>query len=221
MDSADKNSLFGQYKKRFKFKQRLWNILSIVYTLILIPLLRFLDGRDYSVVWRIISVVTTVALITMNFIQSRSMKRQLEAISEASAEKIAAELERCEWYRVFALTSEYLFSKEGLILPYYEIMEIITNTYVGSPSATNMTFRTRSFGRIYVPVGPGNMDESFYKLLSEKCPNAELKFRVNYQKADMEEYYNTLKAGSIIVIRKKMRRKYINGSFNEMALRLC
>ena len=203
MDSADKNSLFGQYKKRFKFKQRLWNILSIVYTLILIPLLRFLDGRDYSVVWRIISVVTTVALITMNFIQSRSMKRQLEAISEASAEKIAAELERCEWYRVFALTSEYLFSKEGLILPYYEIMEIITNTYVGSPSATNMTFRTRSFGRIYVPVGPGNMDESFYKLLSEKCPNAELKFRVDYQKADMEEYYNTLKAGSIIVIRKK------------------
>ena len=182
MDSADKNSLFGQYKKRFKFKQRLWNILSIVYTLILIPLLRFLDGRDYSVVWRIISVVT---------------------ISEASAEKIAAELERCEWYRVFALTSEYLFSKEGLILPYYEIMEIITNTYVGSPSATNMTFRTRSFGRIYVPVGLGNMDESFYKLLSEKCPNAELKFRVNYQKADMEEYYNTLKAGSIIVIRKK------------------
>ncbi len=203
MDSADKNSLFGQYKKRFKFKQRLWNILSIVYTLILIPLLRFLDGRDYSVVWRIISVVTTVALITMNFIQSRSMKRQLEAISEASAEKIAAELERCEWYRVFALTSEYLFSKEGLILPYYEIVEIITNTYVGSPSATNMTFRTRSFGRIYVPVGLGNMDESFYKLLSEKCPNAELKFRVNYQKADMEEYYNTLKAGSIIVIRKK------------------
>lgn len=203
MDSADKNSLFGQYKKRFKFKQRLWNILSIVYTLILIPLLRFLDGRDYSVVWRIISVVTTVALITMNFIQSRSMKRQLEAISEASAEKIAAELERCEWYRVFALTSEYLFSKEGLILPYYEIMEIITNTYVGSPSATNMTFRTRSFGRIYVAVGLGNMDESFYKLLSEKCPNAELKFRVNYQKADMEEYYNTLKAGSIIVIRKK------------------
>ena len=203
MDSADKNSLFGQYKKRFKFKQRLWNILSIVYTLILIPLLRFLDGRDYSVVWRIISVVTTVALITMNFIQSRSMKRQLEAISEASAEKIAAELERCEWYRVFALTSEYLVSKEGLIRPYYEIMEIITNTYVGSPSATNMTFRTRSFGRIYVPVGPGNMDESFYKLLSEKCPNAELKFRVNYQKADMEEYYNTLKAGSIIVIRKK------------------
>lgn len=58
MDSADKNILFGQYKKRFKFKQRLWNILSIVYTLILIPLLRFLDGRDYSVVWRIISVVT-------------------------------------------------------------------------------------------------------------------------------------------------------------------
>lgn len=203
MDSADKNSLFGQYKKRFKFKQRLWNILSIVYTLILIPLLRFLDGRDYSVVWRIISVVTTVALITMNFIQSRSMKRQLEAISEASAEKIAAELERCEWYRVFALTSEYLFSKEGLILPYYEIMEIITNTYVGSPSATNMTFRTRSFGRIYVPVGLGNMTESFYKLLSEKCPDAELKFRVNYQKADMEEYYNSLKAGSIIVIRKK------------------
>ena len=203
MDSADKNSLFGQYKKRFKSKQRLWNILSIVYTLILIPLLRFLDGRDYSVVWRIISVVITVSLITMNFIQSRSMKRQLEAISEASAEKIAAELENCVKYRVFAFTSEYLFSKEGLILPYYEIEEVITSTYVGSPTATSIYFKTRSFGRIYVPVGLGNMNESFYKLLSEKCPDAELKFRVNYQKADMEEYYNTLKAGSIIVIRKK------------------
>lgn len=203
MDSADKNSLFGQYKKRFKSKQRMWNILSIVYTLILIPLLRFLDGRDYSVVWRIISIATTAALIIMNLIQSRSMKRQLEAISEASAEKIAAELEHCEWYRVFALTSEYLFSKEGLILPYYEIEEVITSTYVASPTATSIYFKTRSFGRLRVPVGLGNMNEDFYRLLSEKCPDAELKFRVNYQKADMEEYYNTLKAGSIIVIRKK------------------
>ena len=203
MDSADKNSLFGQYKKRFKSKQRMWNVLSIVYTLILIPLLRFLDGRDYSVVWRIISIVTTAALIIMNLIQSRSMKRQLEAISEASAEKIAAELENGVKYRVFAFTSEYLFSKEGLILPYYEIEEVITSTYVASPTATSIYFKTRSFGRLSVPVGLGNMNESFYKLLSEKCPNAELKFRVNYQKADMEEYYNTLKAGSIIVIRKK------------------
>lgn len=203
MDSADKNSLFGQYKKRFKFKQRMWNVLSIVYTLILIPLLRFLDGRDYSVVWRIISVVITVSLITMNLIQSRSMKRQLEAISEASAEKIAAELENCVKYRVFAFTSEYLFSKEGLILPYYEIEEVITSTYVASPTATSIYFKTRSFGRLRVPVGLGNMNEDFYRLLSEKCPDAELKFRVNYQKADMEEYYNTLKAGSIIVIRKK------------------
>lgn len=203
MDSADKNSLFGQYKKRFKSKQRMWNVLSIVYTLILIPLLRFLDGRDYSVVWRIISIVTTAALIIMNLIQSRSMKRQLEAISEASAEKIAAELEHCEWYRVFAFTSEYLFSKEGLILPYYEIEEVITSTYVASPTATSIYFKTRSFGRLRVPVGLGNMNEDFYRLLSEKCPDAELKFRVNYQKADMEEYYNTLKAGSIIVIRKK------------------
>lgn len=203
MDSADKNSLFGQYKKRFKSKQRMWNVLSIVYTLILIPLLRFLDGRDYSVVWRIISIVTTAALIIMNLIQSRSMKRQLEAISEASAEKIAAELENCVKYRVFAFTSEYLFSKEGLILPYYEIEEVITSTYVASPTATSIYFKTRSFGRLRVPVGLGNMNEDFYRLLSEKCPDAELKFRVNYQKADMEEYYNTLKAGSIIVIRKK------------------
>ena len=203
MDSAEKNSLFGQYKKRFKSKQRMWNVLSIVYTLILIPLLRFLDGRDYSVVWRIISIVTTAALIIMNLIQSRSMKRQLEAISEASAEKIAAELENCVKYRVFAFTSEYLFSKEGLILPYYEIEEVITSTYVASPTATSIYFKTRSFGRLRVPVGLGNMNEDFYRLLSEKCPDAELKFRVNYQKADMEEYYNTLKAGSIIVIRKK------------------
>ena len=67
MENADKNSLFGQYKKRFKRKQRLWNILSIAYTFILIPLLKFLDGTDYSTVWRIISIVTTVLLIAMNF----------------------------------------------------------------------------------------------------------------------------------------------------------
>ena len=195
MENAHKNSLFEQYRKRFKFKQRLWNVLSIVYTLILIPLLRFLDGRDYGVIWRIISI--------MNLIQSRSMKRQLEALSEASAEKIAAELESCEQYRVFAFTSEYLFSKEGLILPYYEIEEVVTSTYVASPTATSIYFKTRSFGRLCVPVGLGNMNEDFYRLLSEKCPNADILFRVNYQKADMEEYFNTLRAESIIVIRKK------------------
>ena len=32
MESTDKNSLFLRYKKRFQYKQRLWNILSIVYT---------------------------------------------------------------------------------------------------------------------------------------------------------------------------------------------
>lgn len=181
----------------------MWNILSIVYSVILIPLLKFLDGRDYSRIWQIISIAITVTLITMNFIQSRSMKRQLEAVSEASAEKIAAELENCEQYRVFAFASEYLFSKEGLILPYYEIEKVVTSTYVGSPSATSIYFKTRSFGRLYVPVGLGNMNEDFYRLLSEKCPNADILFKVNYQKADMEEYFNTLRAESIIVIRKK------------------
>lgn len=203
MENANKNSLFEQYRKRFKFKQRMWNILSIVYSVILIPLLKFLDGRDYSRIWQIISIAITVTLITMNFIQSRSMKRQLEAVSEASAEKIAAELENCEQYRVFAFASEYLFSKEGLILPYYEIEKVVTSTYVGSPSATSIYFKTRSFGRLYVPVGLGNMNEDFYRLLSEKCPNADILFKVNYQKADMEEYFNTLRAESIIVIRKK------------------
>lgn len=203
MENANKDSLFEQYKKHFKFKQRLWNVLSIVYSVILIPLLKFLDGRDYSRVWQIISIATTITLITMNFIQSRSMKRQLEAVSEASAEKIETELENCVKYRVFAFTSEYLFSKEGLILPYYEIEEVITSTYVASPTATSIYFKTKSFGRLCVPVGLGNMNEDFYRLLSEKCPNADILFKVNYQKADMEEYFNTLRAESIAVVRKK------------------
>lgn len=203
MENANKDSLFEQYKKHFKFKQRLWNVLSIVYSVILIPLLKFLNGRDYSRIWQIISIATTITLITMNFIQSRSMKRQLEAVSEASAEKIAAELENCVKYRVFAFTSEYLFSKEGLILPYYEIEEVITSTYVASPTATSIYFKTKSFGRLCVPVGLGNMNEDFYRLLSEKCPNADILFKVNYQKADMEEYFNTLRAESIAVVRKK------------------
>ena len=203
MENANKDSLFEQYKKHFKFKQRLWNVLSIVYSVILIPLLKFLDGRDYSRIWQIISIATTITLITMNFIQSRSMKRQLEAVSEASAEKIETELENCVKYRVFAFTSEYLFSKEGLILPYYEIEEVITSTYVASPTATSIYFKTKSFGSMCVPVGLGNMNEDFYRLLSEKCPNADILFKVNYQKADMEEYFNTLRAESIAVVRKK------------------
>lgn len=203
MENAEKNSLFEQYKKHFKSKQRMWNILSIAYSVILIPLLKFLDGRDYSRIWQMISIAATVTLITMNFIQSRSMKRQLEAVSEASAEKIESELENCVQYRAFAFTSEYLFSKEGLILPYYEIEEVRTNTYSASPPATSIIFKTRSFGRIYVSVGLKNMSADFYRLLSEKCPNAELSFRVNYQKADMEEYFNTLRAESIVVVRKK------------------
>ena len=131
------------------------------------------------------------------------MKKQLEGLSENAADKIAAELESSKSFRSFYFTSEYLFSVEGLILPYYEIDEVKTNTYVGSPSATNIVFKTKSYGKCIVTVGLGYMNESFYNMLSAKCPNAELLFRVNYQKADMEEYFNTLRAESIIVIRKK------------------
>lgn len=202
-NNYDGSDLFAIYKKHFRRKQLLWNILSITYTLFLIPLIKFLDGTDYSTLWKIISIAMGIALFAMNIIQSRSMKRQLEAISDNTAEKISAELESCEQFRVFAFTSEYLFSKEGLIIPYYEIEEVITNTYVGSPSATNMVFKTRSFGKLRIPVGLGYMNEGFYNMLSLKCPNADILFRVNYQKADMEEYFNTLRAESITVIRKK------------------
>lgn len=203
MGTVHKNDLFLLYKKCFKKKQRLWNVLSIAYTLILIPLIKALDGTDYSTLWRIISITAAVLLYAMNFSQSRKMKKQLEAISDNTAEKISAELESSEKFRCFAFTSEYIFSTEGLILPYYEIEEIITNTYVGSPSATNILFKTRSFGKLRIPVGLGYMNESFYNMLSQRCPNAEILFRVNYQKADMEEYFNTVRAESITVIRKK------------------
>lgn len=203
MENAGKNDLFLLYKKRFKFKQRLWSILSIAYTLLLIPLLKLLDGTDYSMLWRIISIAVSGALIIQNFLRSRSMKRQLDGLSENGAEKISAELEDCEKYRCFRFTSEYLFSEEGLILPYYEIDEVKTNTCVGSPSATNIVFKTKSYGKCTVPVGLGYMNEDFYNMLSEKCPSADIIFRVNYQKADIDEYFNTVRAESITVIRNK------------------
>ena len=56
MESTGKNSLFGLYKKHFRRKQLLWNALSIAYTLFLIPLIKFLDGTDYSTLWKIISI---------------------------------------------------------------------------------------------------------------------------------------------------------------------
>lgn len=203
MESTDKNSLFLRYKKRFQYKQRLWNILSIVYTVILIPLLKLLEGTDYSMLWRMISIIMSIALIGLNIKQSRSMKRQLGGLSENAAEKISAELESCANFRSFYFTSEYLFSTEGLILPYYEIDEVKTNTYVGSPTATNIVFRTKSYGKCTVTVGLGYMNENFYDMLMKKCPSADILFRVNYQKADITEYFATVKAESIVVIRKK------------------
>ena len=71
MENAGKNDLFLLYKKRFKFKQRLWSILSIAYTLLLIPLLKLLDGTDYSMLWRIISIAVSGALIVQNILRSR------------------------------------------------------------------------------------------------------------------------------------------------------
>ena len=203
MESTDKNSLFLRYKKRFKFKQRLWNILSITYTVILIPLLKLLDGTDYSTLWRIVSIATSIALIGLNIKQSRSMKKQLDGLSENAADKIDAELESCKKFKSFYFTSEYLFSVEGLILPYYEIDEVKTNTYVGSPTATNIVFKTKSYGKCTVAVGLGFMNEDFYNILMQKCPSAELLFRVNYQKADINEYFKTVRAESITVIRNK------------------
>lgn len=185
----------------------MWEALSITYTLVLVPLLRLLDGTDYSAVWQIISIAVSAALISQNLMRSRSMKRQVEVLSENTAERISAELESCEQFRIFAFTSEYLFSKEGIILPYYEIEEVITNTYVGSPTATNIVFKTKSYGKCTVGVGLGYMNEDFYNMLSRKCPSADILFRVNYQKADMEEYFNTVRAESIIVIRKKQEEK--------------
>ena len=203
MENADKSSLFLRYKKRFRYKQRWCIILSITYTVILIPLLKLLDGTDYSTLWKIISIVTSIVLIGLNIKQSRSMKRQLGGLSENAAERISAELESCANFRSFYFTSEYLFSAEGLILPYYEIDEVKTNTYVGSPTATNIVFRTKSYGKCTVTVGLGYMNEKFYNMLMQKCPSAEILFRVNYQKADMTEYFATVKAEGIVVIRKK------------------
>ncbi|MBD5138331.1 MAG: hypothetical protein HDT24_03335 [Ruminococcus sp.] len=199
----NKSDLLSLYKKRFRRKQLYWDVLSISYTLILIPLIRFVDGTDYSTLWRIISIAAGVALYATNIRQSRIMKKQLEALSENTAEKISAELESCERFRSFSFTSEYLFSEEGMILPYYEIEEVVTKSYVCSPTVTTIAFKTKSFGKCVVNVGFGYMNESFYDLLSQKCPSAELHFRATYQKADMEEYFNTVRAKSINVVRKK------------------
>ncbi len=195
--------VFEIYKKHFRRKQLLWDALSITYTLVLIPLIRLLDGTDYSTLWKIVSTATSAALIVQNLKRSRAMKRQLEALSENTAEKISAELESCEQFRIFAFTSEYLFSKEGLILPYYEIDEVITKSYGIDPVATNIEFITKSFGKCIVTVGYGNMSKDFYNTLSRKCPLTVILFHINYQRADMEEYFDTIKAGSINVIRKK------------------
>ena len=101
------------------------------------------------------------------------------------------------------ISEAFISLRNIFILPYYEIDEVKTNTYVGSPTATNIVFRTKSYGKCTVMVGPGYMNEDFYDMLMKKCPSADILFRVNYQKADITEYFATAKAESIVVIRKK------------------
>ena len=47
------------------------------------------------------------------------------------------------------------------------------------------------------------MNENFYDMLMKKCPSADILLHANYQKADITEYFTTVKAESIVVIRKK------------------
>lgn len=206
MTENGQKSVFEIYKKNYRRKQRMSVLMNILMTFILIPLLKILDGADYSTFWRILSVVLSAGLFVQNIRQSRMLRRQAESLSEYELECVVGELDRCPVYRKsFYFTSEYLFSTEGMILPYYEIKEAITRSYVstGVGFVTNIVFVTRSFGKCVIPVGIGHLNEDFYDTLELKCPNAKISFRATYQKATREEYFDTIRADSINVIRKK------------------
>lgn len=195
--------LFGLYKKNIRKISLFWTVFNIVYTLLLIPLLKFVDGHDYGMLWKIIAVSVDVALIFYNLKQNYSFKKQLNAVSEYDSQVIEKELESCTPYRKLYFTSKYLFSTEGIVLPYYEIDTLITISYTSSPTATSLLIKTKSFGNCRVRIGLGVLPKEFYETFVKNCPVAEIVFKVNYQKAHMEEYYNTIKKESIIVVRSK------------------
>lgn len=197
------DGLFGLYKKNIRKVSLFWTIFNIVYTLLLIPLLKFVDGHDYSMLWKIIAVSVDAALIFYNIKQSASFKKQLNAVSEHKSQVIEKELESCTPYRKLYFTSEYLFSTEGVVLPYYEIDALITLSYTSSPTATSLLIKTKSFGNCRVRIGLGVLPREFYETFIKHCPTAEIVFKVNFQKADMEEYYNTIKKESITVVRSR------------------
>lgn len=206
MAKSGQESIFELYKRNYKRKQRMSFGMNVLMTVILIPLLKILDGADYSTFWRILSVVLSAGLFVQNIRQSRMLRRQAESLSEYELECVVGELDRCPVYRKsFYFTSEYLFSTEGIVLPYYEIKEAMTRSYVstGVGFVTNIVFVTRSFGKCVVPVGIGHLSEEFYDTLEQKCPNAIISFRATYQKATREEYFDTIRADSINVIRKR------------------
>lgn len=208
-ESAE-NKLAELFKKNFRRKRKLLSGANLLMTLILIPLLKLLDGTDYSLLWRTVMVAATVTLFIQNLRQNSCMKKQLAALSEHTLECVFSELESCPCFRnSFYFTSDYLFSTEGMILPYYEITEVLTRSYVstGVGFVTNLVIKTRSYGRCVVPVGIGHLYESFYDTLGQKCPNAKISFRATYQKATRQEYFDTIKADSINVIRKKSKQE--------------
>ena len=197
------DGLFGLYKKNIRKISLFWTILNIVYTLLLIPLIKFLDGSDYGTLWKIIAVSVDIALIFYNMKQSASFRKQLDGVPEYKSQAIEKELESRTPYRKLYFTSEYLFSTEGVVLPYYEIDALYTLSYTSSPTATSLLIKTKSFGNCRVRVGLGVLPREFYGDFMKHCPNAEIVFRVNFQKADIEEYYNTIKKESITVVRSR------------------
>lgn len=195
--------LFGLYKKNIRKISLFWTIFNIVYTLLLIPILKFVDGHDYGTLWKIIAVSVDIALIFYNLKQSASFKKQLNAVSEYESQVIEKELESCTPYRKLYFTSKYLFSTEGVVLPYYEIDALITLSYTSSPTATSLLIKTKSFGNCRVRIGLGVLPREFYETFMRYCPVAEIVFKVNFQKANMEEYYNTINKESINVVRSR------------------
>ncbi|MGN0692341.1 MAG: hypothetical protein ACI4K7_08340, partial [Oscillospiraceae bacterium] len=125
------NKLTELFRKNYRRKRHLLSGANLLMTLILIPLLKLLDDTDYSLLWRTVMVIVTATLFIQNLRQSSCMKKQLADLSEYTLECVFKELESCPCFRnSFYFTSDYLFSTEGIILPYYEITEVLTRSYV-------------------------------------------------------------------------------------------
>lgn len=149
--------LLSLFKRKNKSRRILLSMISVLSTLLIVPTFEMLGDTMYAYFFRILFPACEIYFAIYSFFQVRSMKKQISDISEYELDRVSSELEDAKnFMNIFYFTNSYLFSPEGLILPYHEITHVTTYSYMvdaGNGVMTDVVFKTRSYKSCMVSTG--------------------------------------------------------------------